>query len=164
MCETTAWSPSVRHHSDRRATFSAMGTPEGSISNALDHTTSPWGGSGASSTAPAARPAGDPRHLHGTGDETGCLLGAHVDGGGVPDGSVDDHAQAHAEFGVVRRGLGVRVVEADHLAPDALDPELGRLAAPGCAERGVRQRRELVGGEGHQVEGVGRRTGRPAAV
>ena len=113
---------------------------------------------------PAARPAGDPRHLHGAGDEAGCLLGAHVDRGGVPDRSVDDHAQAHAEFGVVRRRLGVRVVEADHLAPDALDPELGRLAAPGRAERGIRQCRELVGGERHQARGVGWRTGRPAAV
>ena len=114
--------------------------------------------------APAAGPAGDPRHLQGRADEAGRLLGAHVDRGGEPDRSVDHDAQAHAEFGVVRRRLGVRVVEADHLAPDALDPELGRLAARGRVERGVRQRRELVGRERHQATGVGWRTGRPAAV
>ena len=33
-----------------------------------------------------------------------------------------------------------------------------------AAERGVRQRREFVGGERHQPTGVGWRTGRPAEV
>ena len=141
-----------------------MGTVDGSTVNALDHVTSPCDGSGASSTASTPGPARHPGHLHGLPDEVGRLLRPHVDRGGEPDRAVDDHAHAHAEVGVVGRGLGLRVVEAHRLAPDALDPELGRLAAGGRSERGVGQGREIVGGQGHQATGVGWRNGRPAAV
>ena len=48
---------------------------------------------------------------------------------------------------------------------DALDPELGRLAAGRRRrERGIGQRGEVVGRERHQSIGVGWRTGSPAAV
>ena len=112
----------------------------------------------------AARPARQPRHLHGLLGEARRLFRAHVDGGGEPDCSVDHDAQAHAELGVVRRGLGMRVVETDRLAPDALDAELGRLAGLRRTECGVGERRELVGVERHQATGVGWRIGSPAAV
>ena len=104
------------------------------------------------------------RHLHGQPDEVGRLLRPHVDRGGEPHCAVAHDADAHTEFGVVRRRLGQGVVEAHGLAPDALDPELGGLAARGRVQRGVGERGEFVGGERHQGTGVGWRTGRPAAV
>ena len=164
MWDTAAWSPSRPLHSASSAILSASGTVDGSTSNALDHVTSPWDGSGASSTRPPPARLGDPRHLHGPAHQVGRLLRPHVDRGGEPDRAVDHDAHAHAEVGVVGRRLGLGVVEADRLAPDALDPELGRLAAGGRVERGVGQAGEVVGGERHQSTGVGWRSGRPAAV
>ena len=55
-------------------------------------------------------------------------------------------------------------MEADGLVADALDPELGRLAAGRGIECRIRQRGEVVGGERHQPIGVGWRTASPAAV
>ena len=55
-------------------------------------------------------------------------------------------------------------MEADHLAADALHPELGCLAARRRVERGVGQRGEVVRRERHQATGVGWRSGRPAAA
>ena len=52
VCDTAAWSPSRALHSASREILSAIGTVVGSTSNALDHVTSPCGGSGASSTRP----------------------------------------------------------------------------------------------------------------
>ncbi len=114
--------------------------------------------------APAAGCARDGRHLLGASNEVGRLLRPDVDRGGKPDRAVDNDAHAHAEFGVVRRGLGVGVVQAHDLAADALHPELRRLAARCGVERGIRERREFVRRERHQPTGVGWRTGRPAAV
>ena len=113
------------------------------------------GGLGCKFDAASAGAARHARHLLGPGDEGARLLRSHVDGGGEPDGAIDDHAHAHAELGVIRRRLGVRVVQADRLVPDALDPELRRLAARGGAEGGVRQCREVVRVEWHQRGTVG---------
>ena len=163
VCDTAGWSPSRELHSDSRAIFSAMGTVEGSTSNALRPRDVTVRRLGRQLDAPAPGPARDLRHLHGPTDEVGRLLWPHVDGGGEPHRAVDHHAHAHAEVRVVGGRLGMRVVETHHLAADALDPELGRLAAGGGPERGVGQRREVVRGEGHQATGVGWRSGSPAA-
>ena len=114
--------------------------------------------------ATTARPARHPGHLPGLAHQVGRLLRPHVDRGGEADRAIDHDAHAHAEVGVVGRRLGLGVVEADDLAADALDPQLGRLAPGGGVERGVRQRGELVGRQWHQTTGVGWRTGSPAAV
>ena len=114
--------------------------------------------------AAAAGPAGDLGHLPGPAHQVGRLFRPHVDRGGEADRAVDHDAHAHAEFRVVGRRLGTGVVQADGLAADALDPKLGRLAAGGRVERGVRQRGELVGRKRHQATGVGWRTGSPAEV
>ena len=52
VCDTAAWRPRRPLHSASRPILSAIGTVAGSISKALDHVTSPWEGSGASSTRP----------------------------------------------------------------------------------------------------------------
>ena len=114
--------------------------------------------------APAAGPARDLCHLQGPANQVGRLLRPHVDRGGEAHRAVGDDAHAHAEVRVVGRRLGTGVVQAHRLAADPLDPQLGRLAAGGGVERGVRQCRELVGGERHQPTGVGWRSGRPAEV
>ena len=114
--------------------------------------------------APATGPARDPRHLPGLAHQVGRLFGPDVDRGGEAHRAVDHDAHAHAEVRVVGRRLGLRVVETDRLAADALDPELGRLAAGGGVEGGIGQRRQVVGRERHQPTGVGWRTGSPAAV
>ena len=114
--------------------------------------------------APAARAGGDLGHLPGPAYQVGRLFGPHVDRGGEADRAVDHDAHAHAEVRIVGRRLGMGVVQADGLAANALDPQLGGLAPGGGVERGVRQRDELVGRQGHQATGVGWRTGRPAAA
>ena len=164
MCDTAGWPPSRRLHSESSAILSAIGTVVGSTSKALDQDTSPCDGSGANSTRPPPAMLVTFAMSMAPSDEGRRLLRPHVDRGGEPDRAVDHDAHAHAEVRVVRRRLGVGVVEADRLAPDALDPELGRLAAGGGAERGVGERGEIVGGQRHQAAGVGWRSGRPAAV
>ena len=114
--------------------------------------------------APAAGPARDPCHLQGPAHQVGRLLRPHVDRGGEPDRAVGHDAHAHAEVRVVGRRLGTGVVEAHGLAADSFDPQLGRLTARGGIERGIRQCREVVGGERHQPTGVGWRSGRPAEL
>ena len=137
---------------------------EGSTSNALDQVTSPWAGSGASSTRPPPARLVTRRHLPGLAHQVGRLFGPDVDRGGEAHRAVDHDAHAHAEVRVVGRRLGLRVVQADGLAADALDPELGRLAPGGRGERGIGQGRQVVGRERHQSTGVGWRRGSPAEV
>ena len=114
--------------------------------------------------AAAARLARDPGHVAGLAHQVGRLLRPHVDRGGETDRAVDHDAHAHAEFRVVGRGLGVGVAQADGLAADALDPQLGGLTTGRRVERGISQGGQLVGGQRHQATGVGWRTGSPAAV
>ena len=144
--------------------MSASGTVDGSISNALDQVTSPCDGSGASSTRPPPARLVTLAISRAWRTRLAASSRPHVDRGGEADRAVDHDAHAHAEVRVVGRRLGLGVVQADGLAADALDPQLGRLAAGGRVERGVRQRGELVGGQRHQATGVGWRTGSPAAV
>ena len=114
--------------------------------------------------APAARPARDECHLPGPVHQVGRLFRPDVDRGGEAHRTVDNDAHAHAEVRVVGRRLGAGVMEAHRLAADALDPELGRLAARRGIERRAGQRGEVVGRERHQTMAVGWRTASPAAV
>ncbi len=122
------------------------------------------GGLGRQLDAAAAGPARDLRHVPGLAHQVGRLFGPYIDGGGEADRAIDDDAHAHAEVRVVGRRLRMGVVEADGLAADPFDPQLGGLAAGSGIECRVGQGRKFVGGERHQPTGVGWRTGRPAAV
>ena len=144
--------------------MSAIGTVDGSTSNALDHVTSPCDGSGASSTRPPpallvtlAISMARRTRLAASSGRTSTVAAKPT----APSTTTRTPMPKSVSSAVVS---GRGVVEADHLAADALDPELGRLAARGGVERGVGQRRELVGGERHQSTGVGWRSGSPAAV
>ena len=162
MCDTASWSPSRRLQSASSATLSASGTVDGSISNALDHVTSPCDGSGASSTRPPPALLVTFAISRARRTRLAASSRPHVDRGGEADRAVGHDAHAHAEVRVVGGRLGTGVVEAHGLAADPFDPQLGRLAARGGIERGIRQGGELVGGERHQPTGVGWRSGRPA--
>ena len=160
--DTVGWLPSRPLHSDNSATLSATGTVDGSTSNALDHVTSPCAGSGASSTRPPPALLVTLAISMASADQVGRLLRPHVDGGGESDRAVDDHADAHAEVGVVGRRVRMRVVEAHRLAPDALDPELGRLAAeaaPSAASASAERSSGASGisRPGWAAQGAGRR-------
>ncbi len=98
---------------------------------------------------------GEGGHLPGLADEVRRLLRPDVDRRGETHRTIDHDAHTHAEVGVVGRGLGQGVAQADCLATDALDPQLGGLATGGGVERGVGQSGELVGGKRHQGTGVG---------
>jgi hypothetical protein len=82
-----------------------------------------------------ARHAG---HLACLAHEAGRLLGAHIDRSGEADGAVLDDPYPHAEVGAVRRGLGLRVAQAQDVAPDAFHADLGGLTARGGVQCRIR--------------------------
>ena len=122
------------------------------------------------------------------GGQAGRRLGVDGHGGGEADGPVADHPQAHAQLGVVGRGLDPPVAQRHVLGADLLDahlgvggpqafaPRPGPPGAPGRHQIGVhppgggspgrhaRRPGEDVVDEGHVLHGVlGRGQDRRAA-
>ena len=143
--------------------MSAIGTVDGSTSNALDQVTSPWDGSGASSIRPP------PALLVTRAMSMARWTRPTASSGRTSTVAANPTAPSVTTRTPMPNSVSSAVVSGCASCSRTVwfrmrSTRSSAAEQPAAAlERGVRERRELVGRERHQT-GVGWRNGRPAAL